>query len=92
MSLTVVDVVTYIAVGCIAASRLFSAVQPLWAKLPKWLAVALPVLVLSLPQVAGAAGLVHTNVDLVQFVITAVALLVPGLAAAEEARALAPKA
>ena len=85
MSLSVVDVATYAAAGCVAVSRLMTTFQPLWNKLPRWLAVAMPVLVTALPQVAAAAGLVTTNVDLTQFLIVSAALLVPGLAEAEKA-------
>lgn len=87
MNFTVVDVLSYVAAGALAGSKLISAVQPLWAKLPRAVAVLAPVLVLALPQIAGAAGLVKTDVDLVQFVVTSVALLVPGIAEAEAAPA-----
>jgi len=81
--MTPTDIAAYVASGCLAATRLVSAAQPLWQKLPKWLAVVAPVLVLALPQVADAAGLVKTGTDLTTFVITSVALLLPGIAAAE---------
>jgi hypothetical protein len=80
---TLVDVCSYAAAGLLAASKLLTAVQPLWAKLPKWLAVALPVVVLDIPQVAAAVGGVTTGTDLVTAVVTSVALLLPGLEAAE---------
>lgn len=87
MNLSIVDIVAYVIAGCMAASRAITALQPLWAKLPKWLAVLMPVFVLTLPQIASAAGLVKTSVDLVQFIIVTIALLVPGIAAAESASA-----
>jgi len=83
--MSTVDIAATVAAVALAASRVLSVTQPLWAKLPKWLAVAVPVLVLALPQVASAAGLVKSDVDFVNFCVTAVALLVPGIAAAEEA-------
>ena len=90
MSLTLIDVVTYGAAGCLALSRILTVAQPLWGKLPKWLAVVVPVLVTALPQLASALGLVHTDVDLSQFAVTAVALLVPGITAAERASTATP--
>lgn len=84
---TLVDVAAYVGAGALAASKLLSAVQPLWAKLPRWLAVALPVLVLDLPQVAHWMGGVVTGTDAVTAAVTTVALLLPGLAEAEAAPA-----
>lgn len=80
--MSIVDVAATIGAVCVAGSRLVSALQPFWKKLPRSLAVLAPVLVLSLPQVADAAGIVKTDVDLVNFLITAVALLAPGVAEA----------
>ena len=80
---TLVDVCTYVASGLLAASKLLTAAQPLWAKLPKWLAVALPVVVLDIPQVASWLGGVTTGTDLATAVGLSVALLLPGLEAAE---------
>lgn len=84
MSLNPVDVAATVAAVSLAATRLLSTAQPLWAKLPRFLAVVCPVLVLSLPQIAQAAGLVHTDVDLANFAVMSVALLVPGIAEAEK--------
>jgi uncharacterized membrane protein YjjP (DUF1212 family) len=86
MSLTPVEIAADVAAGVLAASKLVTAVQPLWAKLPKWLAVVLPVLVMDLPQVAAAFGLVQTNVDLTMAIVTSVAMLLPGIAEAEAAK------
>ena len=83
--MTPVDVAATVGAVCLAGSRLISALKPFWDKLPRPLTVIAPVLVLALPQVADAAGLVHTDVDLMNFVITAVALLAPGLAEAVDA-------
>lgn len=83
MTLSPVEIGADLAAGLLAASKLLSVAQPLWDKLPKWLAVAIPVLIVCLPQVASAAGLVQTSGDLLQVGITAVALLLPGIAQAE---------
>lgn len=82
---TLVDVVAYVAAGLMAGSKLLSATQPLWAKLPRWLSVAAPVLVLDLPQVATWIGASVTGTDVLTAVVTSVALLLPGLAEAENA-------
>lgn len=82
---TLVDVVAYVAAGLMAGSKLLSATQPLWAKLPRWLSVAAPVLILDLPQVATWIGASVTGTDVLTAVVTSVALLLPGLAEAENA-------
>jgi hypothetical protein len=78
--ITPVEIAAYVSAGALAASKLLSAVKPLWSKLPRPVAVALPVVVAALPQVAAQAGLVQTGHDLVTFAVVAVAALLPGLA------------
>jgi hypothetical protein len=85
MSLSLVEVGAYVAAGLVGASRLLSAFQPFWNKLPRVVAVALPVVVATLPLLAEKAGLIKTDVDLVALAVTAVALLVPGIAEATAA-------
>ena len=80
---TLVDVVSYVAAGILAGSKLLSAAQPLWAKLPRWLAVALPVVVLDAPQIATWVGGSVTGTDVMTAVVSSVCLLLPGLAEAE---------
>jgi len=80
---TLVDVAAYVAAGALAASKLVAACQPYWAKLPRWLSVAAPVLVLDLPQVATWFGAATTGTDVLTACVTSVALLLPGLAEAE---------
>jgi len=87
MSLTPVEIAADAVAVCLAGSKMLSAVQPLWAKLPSWLGVLIPVLVADLPLIGAAFGVVTTTQDLLTAAITSVALLVPGIAAAE-----APKA
>lgn len=87
-SLTTVEVAAYVAAGALSLSKAFSAAQPIWAKLPKWAALALPVLVLDLPQVAAYFGAcAHatqcTSVDLITALVTSAALLLPGIQHAE---------
>lgn len=52
--------------------------------MPKWLAVALPVLVLALPQIAQFFVGVTSTKELFTAFVTSIALLTPGLAEAEE--------
>ena len=82
MSLSVLEVGAYISAGLLSATKLLSAVKPLWDKLPRPVAVVLPVLVACLPLIAEKAGLITTEVDLVTLTVTALALLVPGIAEA----------
>ena len=89
---TLVDIAAYVAAGALAASKLVAAAQPYWAKLPRWLAVAAPVLVLDLPQVATWMGQATTGTDVLTAVVTSVALLLPGLAEAEAAPPAPPAA
>lgn len=83
MSLTPVDIAADVVAGLLAASKLLPASQPLWAKLPKVLAVALPVVVLDLPVLLSAFGVVQSGMDLTMAVVSSVALLLPGIASAE---------
>lgn len=82
MSLSVVDIVAFVVAGLAALSRVLTAAKPLWDLLPRPVAVALPVVVAAIPQILSAAGVVKTEVDLVTFVVMAVALLVPGISEA----------
>lgn len=84
MSLSPIEIGAYIASGAIASTRLLSLTQSLWNRLPRPVAVVLPVLIAALPQVASAAGLIKTGTDLVTFGIAAIALLLPGVAEAEQ--------
>jgi len=84
---SVLQVASYAASGLLAASKLFSLAKPLWGMLPRWAAVAMPVLVLDLPIVAGYIAGAHSEIALVSALATSVALLLPGLAEAEETSA-----
>jgi hypothetical protein len=86
MSLTPVEIAADVVAGSLAVSKLVAAAQPFWAKLPKWVAVLLPVFVMDLPLVANAFGLVQTSTDMTTAIITSVALLLPGVASAEAAK------
>jgi len=86
MDLSHVDpvvVASYVSAGALAATKLVSAAKPLWNRLPRWLSVALPVLVLDLPQVAQYFTGASTGQALFAAVVTSVGLLLPGLAEAE---------
>ncbi len=82
MSLTPIEIAAFVAAGALSASKLISAAKGLWDKLPRPVAVLLPVLVACLPQIAAAAGLVKVEGDLVTLGIASVALLLPGIAEA----------
>lgn len=78
-----VEIASYVAAGALAASKLISACKPLWNRLPRWLTVALPVLVLDLPQVSQYFAGVATGQALFAAFVTSLALVLPGLAEAE---------
>lgn len=86
MTLTPVEIAAGLAAGLLALSKVFAVARPLWNRLPRWLAVALPVVILNTPQVLSALGVVHTGADLTTALCTTVALLLPGIAQAEAAR------
>lgn len=85
MSLSVVEIGAYVSAALLSATKLLTTAKPLWDKLPRVVAVAIPVVVACLPVLAEKAGLIHTPVDLTTLAVTALALLVPGIAEAEKA-------
>lgn len=82
-NLTPIDIASYVSASALAASKLISVCKPLWNRLPKWLAVLLPVLVLALPQIAQFFAGAKTSSELLAAFVTSLALLMPGLAEAE---------
>ena len=91
MNFTTVDIAADVVAASLAASKLLTAAKPLWNKLPRWLAVAVPVVVADLPQVAAFFGVATTGQDLAMAVVTSVALLLPGLSEAEVPAPVAAK-
>jgi hypothetical protein len=81
--MTPVEIGAFISAGALASTKLLTVAKPLWNKLPRWLSVALPVLVASLPTIASSAGVVKSPVDLVNLGVMSLGLLVPGLVEAE---------
>jgi len=92
IQLNPVEVASYVAAGALASTKLISACKPVWNRLPRWLAVALPVLVLDLPQVAQSFTGATTGQALFAAVVTSVGLLLPGLAEAEHSSDRKPPA
>jgi hypothetical protein len=78
-----VEVAAYVSAGALAGSKLFTAVKPLWNRLPRWLAVALPVMILDLPQVSQLFSGTTTANGLFTALVASLALVLPGLAEAE---------
>lgn len=89
-AMTIIDIVADIVAASLVITQFITALKPIWSKLPKWLAVLMPVLVVCLPQLADAASLVKTGQGLIQFGITAVVVLVPAIVAAETNKTAAP--
>jgi predicted Kef-type K+ transport protein len=82
INLSPIDIASYVSAGALATTKLISVCKPVWNRLPKWLAVALPVLVLVLPQIAQFFAGATTSKELFAAFITSLALLMPGLAEA----------
>lgn len=79
--------ITTIAVSVIAAlSRILDAAKPFWGMFPRPVAAFIPSIVVMLPSLAAALGLVKTPVDLTVALITAAALVVPGAMPKDTAR------
>jgi hypothetical protein len=75
-----------VAAILLAASRMIPRLESLWGWLPakfRWLP---PVLVVALPQIADALGVVESPLDLAEAVALAVALLVPGARSSTHAK------
>ena len=83
MSLSPVEVAAYVSAGLLAVTKLMSVCKPYWNKLPRVVAVALPVIIAALPKLAEQAGLVQTTGDLTMLGVAAIAMLLPGISEAE---------
>lgn len=81
-----VTIASYVSAAALASSKLISVCKPLWNRLPKWLAVVLPVLVLDLPQIAQFFAGATSGNELFSACITSLALLMPGLSEASPKR------
>ncbi len=83
-NLTPVDIASYVSASALAATKLIVAFRPFWAKMPRWLSISLPVLVLDLPLVAQYFTGVTTGAGLFTAFVTSLALVLPGVAEAEK--------
>lgn len=83
MSLSPVEIAAYVSAGLLALTKVTAICKPYWDKLPKVVALALPVIVAALPKLAEQAGLIQTTGDLMMLGVAAVAILLPGIAQAE---------
>jgi hypothetical protein len=77
-NLSPVTIASFLAAGALAATRLLTTAKPLWNKLPASLQGLLPALVLVLPQLAAQAAGVKTGLDLVNLLVLAGAMILPG--------------
>lgn len=82
--MTVIDIASVVVSVLLGASRLLTVAKPLWAKLPRAVAVAVPVVVACIPQLVEQLGLAKSALDLTTTLVFAAALLVPGIAEAEK--------
>ena len=62
--MTPIELGTVIAAYALALARLLNAARFAWAWLPKHVQPVLPALLIALPQLAGALGLVETKMDI----------------------------
>lgn len=71
-SISIIQLAAIAAGYLLALSRLLDVARPLWHWAPQWLQLALPALVVTLPDFASALGLVKTPVDLMQSIVVAI--------------------
>lgn len=76
--MSVVVICSYIVAAALALSRILGATKPYWSFLPSKVAAIVPSVVAMLPVLADKVGVAKTGVDLVQALIVAGALLLPG--------------
>lgn len=70
--MTTLEIAALVATYALAVTRLLKPTQPLWSRLPRWAQLVLPALLVSLPQLAGALGLVETQLELVEAIFQAI--------------------
>ena len=75
-----VEVASYVSAVSLSATKLLIAFRPFWDRMPRWLSVGLPVLVLDLPIVAQHFAGVVSGRDLLDASLMSLALVLPGLA------------
>jgi hypothetical protein len=76
--MSLLEVCSLIASFALAATRLLNAAKPFWSRWPL-VATWLPPVVAALPALAASVGLVTTEVGLVEALLVAGALALPGL-------------
>lgn len=86
--MTFVDIVSYAVAAILAFSRILNSAKPFWKFIPAPLGTLVPSVVAMLPVLAEKVGAAQTGLDLVNAVLVAGALLLPGagVAAAEAAK------
>jgi hypothetical protein len=70
--MTHLEIAAMVATYALATTRLLKVTQPVWDKLPRMAQLVLPALLITLPQLGGALGLVETKLDLVEAIGQAV--------------------
>lgn len=86
--MSVVVIASYIVAAALAISRILESTKPYWSFVPPKVAALIPPVVAMLPVLAEKMGLVKTELDLVQALVVAGALLLPGAGAAGSASAV----
>jgi hypothetical protein len=76
--MTVVEIVSYVVAALIAFSRILKSTEPFWKLLPPKVALFIPSIVAMVPVLIEQVGGAKTTLDLVNALLVAGALLLPG--------------
>lgn len=76
--MSVVEIVSYVVAALLALSRILKSTEPFWKLLPPKVALFIPSVVAMLPVLIEQVGGAKTTLDLVNAVLVAGALLLPG--------------
>lgn len=76
--MSVVEIVSYVVAALLAFSRILKSTEPFWKLLPQKVALFIPSVVAMLPVLIEQVGGAKTTLDLINAVLVAGALLLPG--------------
>jgi hypothetical protein len=79
--MSVIDIVSYVVAALLAFSRILESTRPYWKLLPSKVALFIPSLVSMLPVLVSQVGLAKSGLDLVNALLVAGALMLPGAGA-----------
>lgn len=76
--MTAVEISSYIIATVAALSRLLKSAEPFWRLMPQKVAVIIPSVIAMIPVLVEQLGVAETALDLVNALLVAGALLLPG--------------